>query len=105
MIEDSDEKTIESVWDYPRPPRVEPVGQRVRVVFADKLIADSTNALRVLETSHPPAYYIPPSDIDFTHLSPSPRHSFCENVSTRRLLFWQSRNSQAWRNLLTLPGK
>lgn len=78
MSKDSDQSKIESVWDYPRPPRVERVPQRIRVVFADKMIADSSSALRVLETSHPPAYYIPPSDIDFTHLSPGPRQSFCE---------------------------
>ncbi|MCS7289004.1 MAG: DUF427 domain-containing protein, partial [Roseiflexus sp.] len=53
----------ESVWDYPRPPRVEPTSRRVRVVFGGVTIADTRRALRVLETSHPPTYYIPPEDV------------------------------------------
>jgi len=47
----------ESVWDYPRPPRVEAVDQRVRVVYNGVTIAESRRAKRVLETSHPPVYY------------------------------------------------
>lgn len=53
----------ESVWDYPRPPRVESSPKRVRVYFNGQLIADSTNTKRILETSHPPVYYIPPENI------------------------------------------
>jgi uncharacterized protein (DUF427 family) len=69
----------ESVWDYPRPPRVEPVPQRIRVIFNGVTIADSANAYRVLETSHPPAYYIPQADIRMDLLKPVPRYStFCE---------------------------
>lgn len=68
----------ESVWDYPRPPRVEPSGKRVQVYFNGELIADTTSALRVLETSHPPVYYIPPSDIKMQYLSRTPRLTFCE---------------------------
>lgn len=68
----------ESVWDYPRPPRVEPTSRRVRVVFAGRLIADSRRARRVLETSHPPVYYIPPDDIAPGVLQPSDRRTFCE---------------------------
>jgi len=67
-----------SVWDFPRPPRVEPVAQRVRVEFAGHVIADSGAALRVCETSSPPAYYIPPADISPGCLQPSERTSFCE---------------------------
>ena len=72
------ERTIESVRDYPRPPRLEDVAERIRVVFCNRTIADSVRAVRVLETTHPPTYYIPPSDIDFTFLSPSQRQSLCE---------------------------
>ena len=68
----------ESVWDYPRPPRLEPVGRRVRVVFAGQTVADSICALRVLETSHPPTYYIPPQDVRADLLERSARRSFCE---------------------------
>lgn len=68
----------ESVWDYPRPPRVEPVGRHVRVVHAGAVVADSARALRVLETSHPPGIYIPPEDCDATLLRPAAGRSFCE---------------------------
>src|SRR5262245_4095679 len=68
----------ESVWSYPRPPRVEPVAPRVRVELEGRTIADTTRALRVCETSSPPCYYIPPADILMDHLEPSARTSFCE---------------------------
>lgn len=54
---------MESVWDYPRPPRVEMSNQRVRVVLEGVTIADTRRALRVLETSRPPVYCIPPEDV------------------------------------------
>jgi uncharacterized protein (DUF427 family) len=50
----------ESVWDYPRPPRLERVNKRIQVWLGGVLIADTTGAYRVLETSHPPGYYLPP---------------------------------------------
>jgi len=53
---------MESVWSYPRPPRLEPCERRVRIVLGGITIADSTDALRVLETSHPPGIYVPPRD-------------------------------------------
>lgn len=68
----------ESVWDYPRPPRVEPVAQRVRVVFAGIVLAETTRALRVCETSSPPAYYLPPDDVKMRYLEASTRTTFCE---------------------------
>lgn len=68
----------ESVWDYPRPPALEPVKRRVRVVFAGLTVADSVRALRVLETSHPPSYYIPPGDVRAECLLPAGGGSFCE---------------------------
>lgn len=68
----------ESVWDYPRPPRLEDVDKRIRVVFNGVTIADTHRAKRVLETSHPPVYYIPPEDIKMQHLSPTKRTTFCE---------------------------
>lgn len=49
----------ESVWDYPRPPRIEPRSERVVVRLGGQTIADTTDAVRVLETSHPPVYYLP----------------------------------------------
>lgn len=68
----------ESVWDYPRPPRVEPTSRRIRVIFGGVTIADTRYARRVLETSHPPTYYIPPTDIRMEYLTPTRRQSFCE---------------------------
>ncbi len=68
----------ESVWDYPRPPRWESVCQRIRVLWADHVVADSLRAIRVLETSHPPVYYLPPGDIDLAYLRPSKLRTFCE---------------------------
>lgn len=68
----------ESVWDYPRPPRLEAVSRHIRVVFADTVIAETDRAVRVLETSHPPVYYIPPEDIRMQHLERESGSSFCE---------------------------
>jgi uncharacterized protein (DUF427 family) len=77
MARNSSPRT-ESVWDYPRPPAVERSRERVRVVFGGKTIADTTKALRVLETSHPPTYYIPRADIEESALQPTRGTSFCE---------------------------
>jgi len=68
----------ESVWDYPRPPRVEPCTRRVRVSFGGEMIADSERAMRVLETEHAPVYYIPRADVRMEFLRPSMRKTMCE---------------------------
>lgn len=68
----------ESVWDYPRPPRLEQSPKHIRVIFDGATIADTHQAWRVLETSHPPVYYLPPEDILMPHLSPAPGRSMCE---------------------------
>ena len=52
-------RPAESVWDYPRPPAVREVEERVEVWFAGERIAACGRAIQVLETSHPPAYYLP----------------------------------------------
>jgi uncharacterized protein (DUF427 family) len=70
---------MESVWDYPRPPAVEPCRRRVRVELGGELLADSTRALRVLETSHPPTIYVPPADVRGELLTASDeRATWCE---------------------------
>lgn len=74
----------ESVWDYPRPPRLEPCSRRIRVVVDDTVIADSQRAQRVLETSHPPVYYVPPEDVRIELLKASARQSWCEWKGTAR---------------------
>jgi uncharacterized protein (DUF427 family) len=68
----------ESVWDYPRPPRLEDTTKHIQIIFNDVIIADTHNAKRVLETSHPPNYYIPPGDIKMEYLHQTPQSSFCE---------------------------
>lgn len=68
----------ESVWDYPRPPKLEPFSGHIRIVFEGEILADTNRAYRVLETSHPPVYYLPPADIRMEHMVPSQRSSFCE---------------------------
>jgi uncharacterized protein (DUF427 family) len=68
----------ESVWDYPRPPRLEDSDKRIKVVFGGVTLAYTTRAKRVLETSHPPVYYIPPQDVRMEHLTLAEGRSFCE---------------------------
>ncbi len=68
----------ESVWDYPRPPRVEESGRHVVVVFGGVVVADTHAARRVLETSHPPVYYVPQEHVRMEHLEPASGTSYCE---------------------------
>jgi uncharacterized protein (DUF427 family) len=71
-------KPVESVWDYPRPPRVEVYSGLIEVHYGGVVLAKSSSAYRVLETSHPPVFYIPPADIKMEHLSKTARTSMCE---------------------------
>ena len=69
----------ESVWDYPRPPRIDVERRRVEVFdLAGLRLADSTDALRVLETASPPTFYLPPADVRADLLRPSTQGAFCE---------------------------
>ena len=68
----------ESVWDYPRPPELQDSSKHIQVVFNGVTIADTRRAKRVLETSHPPVYYIPREDVRAEFLKPAPHSSFCE---------------------------
>ena len=68
----------ESVWDYPRPPRLEPCTKNIRVVVDGVTVADTHSAYRVLETSHPPVYYLPPADIRMELLQATAKQSWCE---------------------------
>ena len=79
----------ESVWDYPRPPRVEGVGQRIRVELAGIVLADSGEAYRVLETASPPAYYVPPAHVRREYLEPSEHSTLCEWKGTAQ--YWSIR--------------
>jgi uncharacterized protein (DUF427 family) len=69
----------ESVWDYPRPPRVETCRRHIKVEFNGLVVAETTRAKRVLETSQPPAYYIPPEDVRLReHFQPTGHTTVCE---------------------------
>jgi len=68
----------ESVWDYPRPPRLEATTEHVVVRLDGTLIAETRRPLRVLETSHPPTYYVPRDEVELTLLEPVARRTWCE---------------------------
>ena len=68
----------ESAWDYPRPPAVEPSGEHVVVRLGTTVVADTRRAVRVLETSHPPTYYLPREDVADGALEPADGTSWCE---------------------------
>ncbi len=71
--------SIESVWDYPRPPKLDRTASYLVVMHCGVVLAETTKAMRVLETSHPPVYYIPPADIAMKFLRRSSRRSsYCE---------------------------
>lgn len=66
------------MWDYPRPPRVEPSDELVEIVYHGERVARSRRAMRVLETSHPPTYYLPSDDFADGVLQPALGASWCE---------------------------
>lgn len=68
----------ESVWDYPRPPAVREVSARIEVWFAGELVASCDRAVQVLETSHPPTYYLPRSAFRDGVLEPTQGSTWCE---------------------------
>jgi uncharacterized protein (DUF427 family) len=68
----------ESVWDYPRPPRVEKDSREVTVRFGALEVARSRRCLRVLETASPPTFYLPPADVRWKFLEPASGKSYCE---------------------------
>ena len=68
----------ESVWDYPRPPALVPDGRLVEVYNADELVVSSSSTYRVLETAHPPSFYMPPQDVNWELLRSAPGSSVCE---------------------------
>ncbi len=79
----------ESVWNYPRPPRLEPVDARVRVAFGGIELADTRHAYRVIETGNPPVYYLPQADVRMEHLALADRSTFCEWKGVAR--YWSIR--------------
>lgn len=67
-----------SVWDFPRPPALEPVAVTLRVILGGVTIAETSHGYRVCETSHAPAYYFPLADVATEALRPAEGGSFCE---------------------------
>jgi len=86
----------ESVWEYPRPPRVETTSERIRIRLDGATIADTTDAVRVLETSHPPVYYLPRSAFPAGVLQPAQGASFCEFKGAAKYLSVGSAERSAW---------
>lgn len=86
----------ESVWEYPRPPRIEPTTRRIRVVANGETLVDTRRALRVLETSHPPVYYVPLADVREGALVPSARSTFCEFKGGARYFDVGGARDAAW---------
>jgi uncharacterized protein (DUF427 family) len=68
----------ESVWDYPRPPIVEEVSAHLRIIFNGEVVADTNKSYRVLETSHPPTYYLPISSFKEGVLIEGTHSTACE---------------------------
>lgn len=68
----------ESVWDYPRPARLEDTDKHLRVICHGIVLADTQRGKRVLETSHPPCYYFPAEDIKLEYLITTPKKGLCE---------------------------
>ncbi len=68
----------ESVWDYPRPARWEETSRHIQVIFNGVVLAETRQARRVLETSHPPSYFLPPDDVQRDYLTEARRKTFCE---------------------------
>ena len=96
---------MESVWEYPRPPRVEPSAARVVVELDGEVLADTRRSLRVLETSHPPVYYIPAADVRTERLRASARRvTWCEYKGAARYYDAGGRTAVAWSYPSPSPG-
>ena len=97
----------ESVWDYPRPPRVSADIRRVVVKAQGRVLADSVRAQRVLETASPPTFYLPSSHIDTSLLTLVRGQSVCEWKGVTR--YWALRHGEdnrpvAWDYPRPVPG-
>ncbi|MDN3481309.1 DUF427 domain-containing protein [Arthrobacter sp. APC 3897] len=97
------ERAAESVWDYPRPPRLEPTSEHVQVFLGGQLIADTTSAVRVLETSHPPVYYLPFEDFAPGALVPARGSTWCEYKGKAAYFDVLGGNERAARAAWTYP--
>ncbi|MFI7583927.1 DUF427 domain-containing protein [Kocuria sp. M1N1S27] len=94
----------DSVWDYPRPPRAEPSREHVEVWLGGERIASTTAALRVLETSHPPTYYLPRGSFADGSLVPCEGSSWCEWKGAAAYFDVRGGNRTASRAAWTYPS-
>ena len=93
----------ESVWDYPRPPRLARDRRRIRVCGVHGPLADSISAIRVLETASPPTFYLPPDDVALDQLTPSATRTFCEWKGWASHYDVGATPNAAWRYTETFP--
>lgn len=89
------------MWDYPRPPAAMSSTEHVRVVHAGIVLADTHASIRVLETSQPPAYYLPPGDVAMAQLQPSATRTFCEWKGVAR--YWSLQAVDAAGHTVVVP--
>jgi len=94
----------ESVWDYPRPPLVQAMSQRVTIERDGQLLVDTTDVVRVLETSHPPVYYLPRSAFAAGSLAPASGTTQCEFKGVARYLSVGRADRAGWFYPDPLPG-
>lgn len=94
----------ESVWDYPRPAICEPATSHLRVEFGGRVIAETRNGVRTLETSHPPTYYFPPEDVEHSVLRPDGHRSLCEWKGQARYFNLVSNGQEASRVAWSYPS-
>jgi uncharacterized protein (DUF427 family) len=94
----------ESVWDYPRPPRVEASNAHVHIELAGAVLADTRRSVRVLETSHPPVFYVPRGDVALQLLTDAPGTTFCEFKGTARYYDAPGRPRIGWWYPAPSPG-
>ena len=87
----------ESVWDYPRPPLVQPVDAVLRVFNGKTLIAETQAGVRVCETAGAPTYYFPPTDVDSTLIEPADMASICEWKGVSQHLTVDGTAGAGWR--------
>lgn len=93
----------ESVWDYPRPPRLEPFTGQIAIEFGGEIVAATSVGWRVLETSHPPTYYLPRSAFRPGVLRDAPGTSWCEWKGQARYFDVVSGDLVAARSAWTYP--
>ena len=91
-----------SVWDYPRPPRIEAVNHPLKVMNGDTVVAETTLGKRVVETAGAPTYYFPPDDVH-AELIVQTERSMCEWKGIAQALTVDGRDNAAWRYIEMFP--